>query len=61
VAYAASCRHQLHADEMQKDGLVALIGASEFAERLDGWRSKLVAIYDNHLRRELFVAAPSPE
>lgn len=61
VAYAASCRHQLHADEMQKDGLVALIGASEFAERLDGWRSKLPAIYDNLLRRELFVAAPSPE
>ena len=61
AAYAASCRHQLHADEVQKDGLVALIGASEFAERLDGWRSKLPAIYDNLLRRELFVAVPSPE
>ncbi len=61
MAYSASCRRQLHADEAQKDGLVALIGASEFAERLAGWRSKLAAIDDNLLRRELFVAAPKPE
>jgi SAM-dependent methyltransferase len=60
-AYAASCRQQLHADEIQKDGLVALIGASEFAERQDGWRSKIPAICDNLLRRELFVAAPGPD
>ncbi len=61
AAYAASCRHQLHADEAQKDGLVALIGASAFAERVDGWRSKLPAICDNLLRREFFAAAPGPE
>ncbi len=61
MAYAASYRRQLHADDAHKDGLVALIGASEFAERLAGWRSKLAALGDNLLRRELFVAAPSPE
>jgi ubiquinone/menaquinone biosynthesis C-methylase UbiE len=61
LAYSASCRRQLHADEEQKDGLLALIGATEFAERLSGWRSKLVAMGDNLLRRELFVATPSPE
>ena len=61
MAYAASCRRQIQADEAQKDGLVALIGASEFAERLAEWCSKLVAIGDNLLRRELFVAVPTPE
>ncbi|MFQ5784797.1 MAG: class I SAM-dependent methyltransferase [Alphaproteobacteria bacterium] len=61
MAYAASCRRQLHADEAQKDRLLALIGAGEFAERLAGWRSKLAAIGDNLLRRELFAAKPRPE
>jgi ubiquinone/menaquinone biosynthesis C-methylase UbiE len=61
VPYAASCRRQLRADETQKGGLVALIGASEFAERLAQWRSKLAAIGDSLLQRELFVAVPSPE
>jgi ubiquinone/menaquinone biosynthesis C-methylase UbiE len=60
-AYAASCHRQLHADETHKAGLVALIGASEFAERLAGWHSKLAALADNLLRRVLFIAAPSPE
>jgi hypothetical protein len=61
MPYAASCRRQLRADETQKGGLVALIGASEFAERLAQWRSKLAAIGDSLLQRELFVAVPSPE
>jgi len=61
MAYGARVRRQLHADEAQKDGLVALIGASEFAERLAGWRSKLAAFDDELLRREFFVATPCPE
>jgi phosphoethanolamine N-methyltransferase len=61
MAYGARVRRQLHADEAQKDGLVALIGASEFAERLAGWRSKLAAFGDELLRREFFVATPCPE
>ena len=54
--YAASCRRQLCADEEQKDALVALIGAPEVAERALEWRSKLSAIEEGLLRRELFVA-----
>ncbi len=61
MAFAASYRRQLEADEAHEDGLVALIGASEFAERLAGWRSKLAALGDNLLRRELFAATPSPD
>src|SRR5262249_30827713 len=56
--YAASCRRQLEADKERKDGLETLIGASEFAERQIGWQSKLTAIGDGLLRRELFVATP---
>ena len=61
VDFAASCRRQLEADETQKDGLVALIGASEYAGRLADWRSKLAALGGNLLRRELYVATPSSE
>ncbi len=57
--YAAACRRQLLADEAQKDGLVALIGAGAFAERLAEWRSKLAAFGASLLRRELFVVRPS--
>ncbi|MGH6894146.1 MAG: class I SAM-dependent methyltransferase [Dongiaceae bacterium] len=56
--YAASCRRQLQADKERKDALETLIGASEFAERQAEWRSKLTAIEDGLLRRELFVATP---
>lgn len=61
AAFAASCRRQLQADEARKDGLLALIGAEEYATRQAGWRSKLAAIEDNLLRRELFIAAPAAE
>ena len=61
ITYAARVRRQLHADETHKDGLVALIGASDFAERLAEWRPKLAALGDNILRRELFEAEPGPE
>jgi cyclopropane fatty-acyl-phospholipid synthase-like methyltransferase len=58
MAYSATCRRQLHADETQRDRLVPLFGASEFAKRVAGWRSKIAAMRDNLLRRELFVAEP---
>ncbi len=61
MAYAASLGRQLQADEAQSDGLAALIGAREFTERLAGWRAKLAAVGDRLLRRELFVAVPSPK
>ena len=56
--FAASCRRQLHADEERKSELESLIGAAEVAERMLGWRSKLIAIDDGLLRRYLFVAEP---
>ena len=58
IDHAASYRRQLHADEERKDALETVIGASEFAERQAGWRSKLTAVEDGLLRRELFVAIP---
>jgi SAM-dependent methyltransferase len=56
--YAASIRRQLCADEERKDALESLIGAAAFAERQAEWRSKLVAIDEGLLRRELLVATP---
>ena len=59
-AYLASCRRQIDADEAQRDGLVALIGADAFAERLARWTSHLAALNDNLLRRDAFVVVPRP-
>ena len=56
--YAASCARQTQSDEEHGSDLAALIGDDEYAERLAGWRSKLAAIRDGLLLRELFVAAP---
>ncbi len=61
ATYADRVRRQLDADEAHKEELVALIGASEFAERLAGWAPKLAALGDNLLRRELFEAEPAPQ
>lgn len=57
--YMASCRRQLRADEEAKEALTALIGATEFDERLTDWRSKLSVLNEGLLRRELFVATPT--
>jgi len=57
--FGTSCRRQLQADTERRDALEALIGTSEFAERQVGWRSKLTAIEDGLLRRELFIATPA--
>jgi SAM-dependent methyltransferase len=56
--FATSCHRLLRADAERQDTLAALIGAAEFAERQAGWRSKLAAIEEGLLRRELFVVAP---
>ncbi len=57
--YAASIRRFIRADEESKDGLEALLGAAEFAERQVGWRDELGAIEEGLLRRDLFVASPT--
>jgi SAM-dependent methyltransferase len=56
--FATSCRRLLRADAERQDALEALIGVAEFAERQAGWRSKLAAIEEGLLRRELFVITP---
>ena len=59
VEYTASCRRQLRADDERKDALTALIGAAEYSERQADWRSKIAALEDGLLRRELFLATPT--
>lgn len=56
--YAHSCHRQLQADKERKDALEGLVGAGEFAERQAGWQSKITAIDEGLLRRELFAASP---
>lgn len=56
--YAASCRRQLRADDEHEEALVALLGPCAVAERRADWRSKIAALEDGLLRRELLVAAP---
>jgi SAM-dependent methyltransferase len=56
--YASSIRRQLSADEDFGEALNGLIGPAEFAERQAEWRSKLAALGEGLLRRELFVARP---
>jgi SAM-dependent methyltransferase len=56
--YGDSCRRQLQSDEDRKPTLESLIGISEVADRKAEWRSKLSAIDDGLLRRELFVTIP---
>lgn len=57
--YADSVRRFIRADGEFKDGLEALLGAAEFAERQAGWHSELRAIEEGLLRRDLFVATPA--
>ena len=57
--YASTTRRQIRAESEFKDDLEALLGVTEFAERLAGWQSELGAIEGGLLRRDLFVAAPT--
>jgi hypothetical protein len=57
--YLASCRRNLQADEERNEALQTLIGTAAFAQRQLGWRSKIMALNDGLLRRELFVSAPN--
>ena len=54
--YIVSCQRQLQADLEQKDALTMLIGTTEYTERQTRWQSRLMALNDGLLRRELFIA-----
>ncbi len=56
VEFAASCHRQIRADKDHKEALEPFLGATEYAARQAEWRSKVSAIEDGLLRRELFTA-----
>jgi ubiquinone/menaquinone biosynthesis C-methylase UbiE len=56
--YADSCRRQIKAMTENKQKLIAVIGSSDYAERHEKHTSKLLALHDGLLRRELFVVTP---
>ena len=58
-ALADSCRRQAREDIEHKGELEALIGASDYADRQKNWASKLSALEDGLVRRELFVVTPA--
>ncbi len=57
--YAASTRRQLKAMKKNKQSLMAIIGESDYADRYKKHTSKLAALHDGLLRRELFVVTPA--
>jgi phosphoethanolamine N-methyltransferase len=59
LAHAASCRRLVKAEKEHEDDVVAIIGAPEYANRQARWASKIPALEDGLLRRELFVATPA--
>ncbi|MGR3343826.1 MAG: class I SAM-dependent methyltransferase [Paracoccaceae bacterium] len=56
--FAASCRRQLEADNINRDELEVQIGCQESELRLAKWQSKIIAIKDGLLVRNLFIAKP---
>ena len=58
--YMRSCRRQLEADSAHREGLTALIGETEYAERVGKWASTLKTLQDGLIRRQFFVARPRP-
>ncbi|OUR77573.1 hypothetical protein A9Q83_10570 [Alphaproteobacteria bacterium 46_93_T64] len=57
--FEASYRRQIVADEQNHDELCTLIGSANLTDRMQMWRSKLSAISDGLLRREIFLAVPA--
>jgi SAM-dependent methyltransferase len=55
-AFAASCRRQVLADEIQEGPLTEMLGAEAVAQRQADWHAKLACIEGGLLRRELYVA-----
>ena len=54
--YAHTARLDLRAYEVRADGLEALLGTRDFAERMSWRRGYIQAIEEGLLRRELFCA-----
>lgn len=56
--YRDSCARQINADMACQQQLADLLGSNQANERLEGWRSKLLAIQDGLFLRELYVCRP---
>jgi len=59
--YAQSCERQRLADQKWQEPLEELLGVSAYAERGSGWTTKLAALGDGLIRRELFVVVPDSQ
>ena len=59
VVYAATCQRQVKAEQENRDDLVTIIGADEYANRQERWGSKLSVLEEGLLRRDFFVATPA--
>ncbi len=57
--YAASCRLQVKAERENRDEVIAVSGASDYADRQARWASKFSSLDGGLLLRELFVATPT--
>ncbi len=55
-AYAASCHRQVKAMREKKDDVITIIGASDYDYRLTRFASKVSALDDGRLRRDIFIA-----
>jgi len=56
--YGESCARQIEADTACWDELETLVGTNQVNERMANWQSKLDAIRDGLVQRELFVCQP---
>ncbi len=56
--YRDSCARQVEADISYRNELIDILGFEATADRLRRWQSKLAAIRDGLLERELFICRP---
>ena len=56
AAYTSSCHRQVKAMQKNKDDYITITGACDYDDRLARYASKVAALEDGRLRRELFVA-----
>jgi SAM-dependent methyltransferase len=57
--FASMIQRQLQADREQRDGMEAVMGATDYSDRRNSYESKLRAASDRILRRSLFITAPA--
>ena len=56
--FGKSTERQIEADIASEEPLAALLGDKEYNQRMAGWKSKLAAIKDGLLQRNLYLTQP---